>query len=223
MILEVECRCSKVFSYEYCGGRRRRWCSDSCRYSYYGNKKNDELRMRREADGRMCEICGRWYVKKQGETYSKYCGDTCRKEKRSRRFNEKIRKISSCKICGIEFSNLPGFIGRVCGDECHKEMMRSKWKRDRAKKRRRVANRGASERVSPLEIFVRDGWRCKHCGTMTPEKKRGTFSNNAPELDHIVPLSAGGEHSKVNLQLLCRKCNIKKGAGTLYDQTLLFG
>lgn len=31
------------------------------------------------------------------------------------------------------------------------------------------------------------------------------------ELDHIVPLAAGGAHDDLNLQLLCRRCNRSKG------------
>jgi endogenous inhibitor of DNA gyrase (YacG/DUF329 family) len=46
----------------------------------------------------------------------------------------------------------------------------------------------------------------------TPKSLRGTFVDNAPELDHIIPLSLGGTHTKSNTQLLCRKCNRIKGA-----------
>lgn len=34
----------------------------------------------------------------------------------------------------------------------------------------------------------------------------------APELDHVMPLSKGGTHSMDNVQLLCRKCNQRKGS-----------
>jgi 5-methylcytosine-specific restriction endonuclease McrA len=32
------------------------------------------------------------------------------------------------------------------------------------------------------------------------------------ELDHILPLAAGGRTQRVNLQLLCMPCNRSKGA-----------
>lgn len=35
--------------------------------------------------------------------------------------------------------------------------------------------------------------------------------NGLHELDHVVPLAAGGEHADGNLQLLCRSCNRSKG------------
>lgn len=36
-------------------------------------------------------------------------------------------------------------------------------------------------------------------------------SKGRPSVDHIVPLSMGGEHEWDNLQLLCKKCNTSKG------------
>lgn len=33
-----------------------------------------------------------------------------------------------------------------------------------------------------------------------------------PHVDHIVPLARGGPDTEENLQLLCRPCNLRKGA-----------
>jgi 5-methylcytosine-specific restriction endonuclease McrA len=35
----------------------------------------------------------------------------------------------------------------------------------------------------------------------------GSFHNDSPTLDHILPLSLGGSHRYKNLQLLCQYCN----------------
>lgn len=85
--------------------------------------------------------------------------------------------------------------------------------RKAASKARRRSRRLAAtiERFDPFEIFVRDGWRCHMCGRKTPKRLRGTFEDDAPELDHIIPLAAGGEHSRRNCACSCRKCNIEKG------------
>lgn len=53
-----------------------------------------------------------------------------------------------------------------------------------------------------LEIFRRDGNRCKMCGKRTDDL----------EIDHIIPISKGGKSNKENLQTLCRKCNRNKGS-----------
>jgi 5-methylcytosine-specific restriction endonuclease McrA len=33
-----------------------------------------------------------------------------------------------------------------------------------------------------------------------------------PELEHVIPLSKGGTHTKDNVRCSCRACNLNKGA-----------
>lgn len=67
------------------------------------------------------------------------------------------------------------------------------------------------ERFDPIEVLDRDRWRCHLCGIATPKRLRGTYAPSAPELDHIIPLSKGGEHSRRNTACACRACNLAKG------------
>ncbi len=53
---------------------------------------------------------------------------------------------------------------------------------------------------STKEIFERDGYKCRIC------KKDEDLT-----IDHIVPMSKGGDNTKDNLQVLCMKCNQFKG------------
>jgi 5-methylcytosine-specific restriction endonuclease McrA len=50
-------------------------------------------------------------------------------------------------------------------------------------------------------VFIRDEYQCQRCG-----------SRHDLHVDHIVPWSRGGTDHPENLQTLCRKCNLKKGA-----------
>ncbi|MET7769091.1 HNH endonuclease [Nocardia sp. NPDC005366] len=51
------------------------------------------------------------------------------------------------------------------------------------------------------EVYQRDGGRCRQCGAI-----------HYLEFDHMIPLSRGGATSVNNLQILCRQCNLQKGA-----------
>jgi 5-methylcytosine-specific restriction endonuclease McrA len=51
---------------------------------------------------------------------------------------------------------------------------------------------------------------------------RGTHADRAPELDHILPLAAGGDHTFDNVACACRKCNQAKGALPLGQIRLTF-
>lgn len=73
--------------------------------------------------------------------------------------------------------------------------------------------------VPRREIMERDGWSCRECGRETPIEKSGLFVDSAPEIDHIVEVSAGGTDDASNLQLLCRKCHQAKTKSYLKGHT----
>lgn len=55
------------------------------------------------------------------------------------------------------------------------------------------------------QIMERDGYTCRLCGRYMPD-------GNGLHIDHIVPISKGGKTVPSNLQVLCAKCNLSKGA-----------
>lgn len=140
-------------------------------------------------------------------------------------------KLHKCFCCGIEFDRSKRKFKHTCSDECQSvKEQTSKQKsrksiRDRfggGKYRHRARKFGVSyEPVNRLKVFERDGWRCQICHRPTPKKLCGSFDDRAPELDHIVPLSKGGEHSYRNVQCACRKCNGAK-SDSVYGQLYLF-
>lgn len=76
---------------------------------------------------------------------------------------------------------------------------------------------GRYETFDTYAVFERDGWRCRACKTLTPRELRGKFVDEAPELDHVVPIAKKGDHSMENTQCLCRRCNLIKSDGTMAD------
>lgn len=74
----------------------------------------------------------------------------------------------------------------------------------RLKARRRMWECNAhTELVNRNAIITRDNSTCQICGCL--------LSKEEVTLDHIIPISKGGEHTEVNLRVACRSCNSRKG------------
>ncbi len=65
------------------------------------------------------------------------------------------------------------------------------------------------------EVFERDGWVCGICGQLIDPVLKWPEPRSA-SLDHVLPLAAGGEHTRANTQAAHLICNIRKGARTSY-------
>lgn len=60
-----------------------------------------------------------------------------------------------------------------------------------------------------FEVFKRDSFKCQYCGGAAPEV--------VLHIDHIKPVSAGGQNDIVNLITSCEACNLGKAAVPLSD------
>jgi len=77
--------------------------------------------------------------------------------------------------------------------------------RNREAARRVARKNGKTERISKefyKQMLENQSGKCRAC----------KVDLIAYEIDHIVPVSRGGTHTKDNLQLLCRSCNRQKHA-----------
>ena len=73
------------------------------------------------------------------------------------------------------------------------------------------ASRPTRDAISPklrFEVFKRDEYRCRICGSSAQDGVQ-------LEVDHIHPVSKGGTNELRNLQTLCKPCNRGKGASDL--------
>lgn len=118
------------------------------------------------------------------------------------------RELRPCAECGQPFT--PGRNTKFCTERC----ARRNDKRSEKRLRRARCRGLRAERVDPVKVFERDGWRCQLCGRRTPRRLLGRMVPAAPELDHIIPLGAPhrGPHTYRNTQCACRQCNGAKGA-----------
>lgn len=194
-------------------GAKPRYCSNACK------QKAHRLGFRlRYPDGytppcrvaprqpKPCLHCG------MTTTRPRFCSVRCSAIARDRRNGvaEFIPEDRVCDECGSVYRN-GALVQRYCGEPCRKRV--SDRKRNHL---RRVLTKGdEAESFDPLEVLARDGWRCHICGVKTPKRLRGTTDLRAPELDHIIPLALGGEHSRKNTACSCRRCNLVKGSKPL--------
>lgn len=168
-----------------------------------------------------CEQCASRF---RADNPASLCSEECKKERARQAWAKAavenyVPKQIICQECGQTHTTTYGNKSRVyCGIKCLRRATR------RVSKNARDARERAAfvERVNPMKVFERDGWRCHLCGCKTPRRLRGTYDDRAPELEHIVPLSKGGEHSYRNTACSCRKCNQEESDQAI-GQMLLFG
>lgn len=129
----------------------------------------------------------------------------------------------TCKECGTKYHWTMYWMNTsACSVECKK-----KWKR---KKRRKARKRNPNysltrnhrsrakyygvkyERVNIQSILVRDNYQCKGCGINVVRSKK--YKPNQATIDHMIPLSRGGSHTRDNLITLCHQCNSVKSDKT---------
>ncbi len=168
-----------------------------------------------------CAVCRGLFTKRTSRQI--VCGDACAQQRsrdvaRAHNIAQHENLSRTCAECGASFVSEYGAKRRVyCTEAC---LLRAT--KRTAKGVRRARTRGATAQpVQAMRVFVRDGWRCHLCGRKTRAEKRGTAHQLAPELDHIVALALGGAHSYANTACACRRCNMKKGASSRGQPSLL--
>lgn len=66
------------------------------------------------------------------------------------------------------------------------------------------------DKITISELMRRDNSVCHLCGKKT-RWGQGPLGSMYPTIDHLVPISKGGEHTWQNVALACRRCNISRG------------
>lgn len=159
-----------------------------------------------------CAECGAMFV--ATNPAQKFCARKCANRANNRIAQERRvdRSPRVCRFCGAMFTPTYGDLRSIyCSNECRlRHAYRAK---SGSTHRRRARQYGRQyESISKWVVFERDGWKCQICGRDTPRELSGAREPRSPELDHIVPLAAGGDHVIGNVQCACLACNRAKGA-----------
>lgn len=170
----------------------------------------------------ICYECGNTFEKTSKNARKKACSVRCaqRAGNRRHRLRKRLQVIRVCIYCANLIGTFDkGKASRICAT-CMPAHQRARNARKKCARKYRL---GVSARlIDPMEVFIRDQWKCHICKRKTQEKLRGTFSSLSPELDHIVALSDGGKHTWSNVSCACRECNLRKGANSFGQMNLGF-
>ena len=106
---------------------------------------------------------------------------------------------------------------KYCSYRCSRKVY-SRSESYRAKRRESKRNRdhikrskGIGDRITIPDLMKRHKSRCVNCQTICVKPEGYNWDNEA-NIDHVLPIAAGGLHVWSNVQLLCRRCNMAKGA-----------
>lgn len=127
-------------------------------------------------------------------------------------------KPTGCTVCGAPVLRPPSGQRRpACSTRCRRIIQYGPnsphtggydWATDAAR-RARLAGATVIELFDRLPIFERDDWACYLCGQQT-NPDASPFDLDSPTVDHVTPLSKGGEHSPGNARTACLGCNSAK-------------
>lgn len=170
-----------------CGGfTKRRFCSVKC-------QDRAKQRRFRQTD------TFRSYYSARIES-GKWAEGSRRMRARRRRYETAI-----CPYCGTAFQKVVGSRKTLCGSEACESARNLARCHERNARKKMVQ----VEHFSRLSVFERDGWVCQICGEAI-DRDAVAKSPLSASLDHIIPLSKGGEHSMSNTQCSHLRCNMMK-------------
>ena len=99
-------------------GRRRKYCSDECRFESDRIQKRKKYRLENNVTTRACPVCNKEFEPNKNGARYKYCSTDCHKEQRKKQNRERMRKesgwsdkydyddIKKCKGCNADISHM---------------------------------------------------------------------------------------------------------------------
>ena len=198
---------------------RKLYCCPECQKEAYKKKHPKKIKPPKEIYKRYCKWCGAEFETMINN--QKYCCHDCTyqanlKQKRDEWASAYIPRTFICKECGCEFTTECGdqhsvFCCHSCAEK-HERRMEHGTKRHHIymnkfkRKREKLLSKFKETDVDYEALYKKDHGVCQICGLpVHPEK--GVDNNWDGTIDHIVPLSLGGDHMLSNCQLAHRICN----------------
>jgi 5-methylcytosine-specific restriction endonuclease McrA len=218
------------------GSRERRkqlYCGAKCAEQYRRRRRKasrlaaggTEGRTRSRVWFQTCWCCERPYVARTARTL--FCSDTCR---RSVRATLARQAYDADRAAGAEVGRLRRL--RLTPEQREQRLATERLRTARvgytntkreADARRRAAKLNAiTERFDRREVFDRDRWCCGICGLKVDDKLTFPHPRSAT-IDHVIPLSHGGDHTRANTRPAHLYCNVSRSNRGGPEQLALLG
>jgi hypothetical protein len=187
------------------------WCRECLNlYAALKHRKREGLPLvGRIAQPRSCEACGYLFTPDDHRhRVARFCSPVC-----TGASDPDSSRVywGTCYECKETFGPFQQQKPKWLCDVC-RPVARARAAKD-INRRKNSKRRGVAlgERYSFRQIAERDGWRCHLCGKRVPDRphKRRPLDG---EIDHLVPVSAGGIDDPSNVALSHRRCNMSRGA-----------
>lgn len=140
------------------------------------------------------------------------------------------RWVQANGLCPVHRRKQPDHICTLqdCGKQVHaKGLCSYHYRKDKGlvprgrKHKRRARTFGVEyEPVNALKVYERDRWRCGICAKRVNKNAKWP-DQMCPSLDHIIPMSRGGDHTYANTQCSHWICNVLKSNGGSGEQLAL--
>jgi 5-methylcytosine-specific restriction endonuclease McrA len=190
-------------------GQPPKYCSDGCRLTARRQQREAFVAAHPELARERNRLKVTKWRRTQNETFTAY---------RRKHYSERKERISAQRRSARAENPEPERVYRRQRYEKNRDKFRAqRLKNYREREHLRIANQIGSARrkarllaafvedVDPRVVFERADGVCGICSK--PVDRESNW-----EVDHVVPLARGGEHSYANTQLAHRKCNRAKGA-----------
>jgi hypothetical protein len=217
--------CTKAFNTERSREFSNRWkAANGTSYTSHWNRKNPDRAQEMKNVYRVeCGICGNVYM--SSKPRARYCAGVCSDIAKSNAWNNprhrakrQLKKAAKgtkgrgrftqgpCHQCGTPFMARPGQNGsRYCSPQCA----------ERARSLRRNALERGAPGIAPgtmarWQVYERHDFTCWLC-ELPLNMEAHYLEDDAPTIDHVLALAAGGTHDDENLRPAHRWCNAVKG------------
>lgn len=200
---------------------RKKFCNRKCRIHWQTKKNSIIAAERRSHTLLVCPECGVEFTP-ANNLHQEYCSPDCRKKHNGHESKTKTCSVNGCArpmiargMCSMHYKRWLRSQGKL--QEPWNERRRKNYERRRARKK----SNGIVEDFENVEIFERDNWVCGICGLKVDKSLRYPDPMSA-SLDHRIPLSKGGSHTRSNVQCSHLRCNVSKNARLFKSQPSLF-